>query len=203
LSEEKRPQPVPPGQKYIKSFIYYAALGVPEVNIEAYRLRVTGNVKTPRSFTYNELEQMTQIVVDRDFHCVTSWSVAGTRWEGPALKDVVSSSDPLQDTEWVMFRCLDGYTTPIPYEDAVKEESVLALRLNGKKLSLEMGYPVRPFVPHLYGWKSAKWLTEITLLKEYEDGYWEERGYNERGNIWEEERFKSWGKHLRRTVIGR
>ncbi len=100
-----------------------------------------------------------------------------------------------------MFKSLDGYDTPVPIEDGTVEDAVVALTLNGKPISLEMGYPARPFMPHIYFWKSAKWLTEMTLLDDYRDGYWEARGYHERGNIWEEERFKSWGRHERHSVI--
>lgn len=199
IEEEK----VPPGQKYIRNFIYYAALGVPEVNISSYRLNVTGNVRRSISLTYEELLKLSTKRVERDFHCVTSWSIKGTVWEGVPMSELFSLAGVLEGTEWVMFVSLDGYTTPVPYEDASHPEAIVALKLNGKELPLEMGYPARPFIPHLYGWKSAKWLTEIQLLKEYKDGYWEERGYHERGNVWEEERFKSWGRHLRRTPIGR
>jgi DMSO/TMAO reductase YedYZ molybdopterin-dependent catalytic subunit len=194
---------VPPGQKYIKSFIYYAALGVPQVDLNRYRLTISGNVKKNLSFTYQELTSWKQVTVAKDFHCVTSWSIKGTVWEGVPMSELFNLAGALTDTRWVMFKSLDGYTTPVPFEDASSPQAIVALKLNGKPLEIEMGFPARPFIPHLYGWKSAKWLTEIELLKEYVDGYWEERGYNERGNVWEEERFKSWGRHLRRSVIGR
>ena len=135
--------------------------------------------------------------------CVTGWSVADTVWEGPSLPALLSEARVKPEAQFIMFRCLDGYDTPIPLEDGRAEGSVIALKLNGQPLSLEMGFPARPFMPSLYGWKSAKWLTEIELLSGYVDGYWELRGYHERGNVWDEERFKSWGKHERRTVIAR
>ncbi|MEM0117168.1 MAG: sulfite oxidase-like oxidoreductase [Conexivisphaerales archaeon] len=192
---------IPPGQKYIKSFIYYACLGLPEVNLATYRLSITGNVKNPVSLSYPELQKLATKRVERDFHCVTSWSIKGTVWEGIPMKELFDMAGVLADTTWVMFVSLDGYTTPVPFEDATDPEAIVALRLNGKELPIEMGFPARPFIPHLYGWKSAKWLTEIQLLKEYRDGYWEERGYHERGNVWEEERFKQWGRHLKRSPL--
>jgi DMSO/TMAO reductase YedYZ molybdopterin-dependent catalytic subunit len=202
MEQEKLEQgKIPPGQKYIKNFIYYACLGVPDVDLSSYRLSVTGNVKSALSLSYPELQKLATKQVERDFHCVTSWSIKGTVWEGIPMKELFDKAGVLEGTSWVMFVSLDGYTTPVPYEDATDPESIVAIRLNGKELSIEMGFPARPFIPHLYGWKSAKWLTEIQLLKEYKDGYWEERGYHERGNIWEEERFKQWGRHLKRTPL--
>lgn len=91
----------------------------------------------------------------------------------------------------------------MPLEDAMVEDSIIAYRMNSKPIPIQQGFPVRPFIPQLYGWKSAKWLTEIEFLSEYQDGYWENFGYHERGNVWEEERFKSEaGKHQRRHGLG-
>ncbi len=192
---------LPPGQRFIKNFIYYAALGLPEVDIASYRLRVFGNVSKPQAFTYQQLLSLSDTVVEKDFHCVTGWSIADARWEGASLSKLITQCRPLADTEWVLFHSLDGYTAPVTFQDAMEEDSIVAFRLNGKELTREMGYPARPIIPKLYGWKSAKWLDGIELLKDYRDGYWEERGYNERGNVWYEERFKSWGRHLPRSPV--
>ena len=102
-----------------------------------------------------------------------------------------------------MFSCVDGYTAPVPLEDALVEDSVLAFSMNGRPLSREQGFPARPFIPQLYGWKSAKYVNRMTLLPEYKDGYWEVYGYHQRANIWEEERFKRQGmKHTPRRGLG-
>ena len=89
-----------------------------------------------------------------------------------------------------MFHCADGYTTLVPLEDAMTEDSMIALKMNGKPLPVEQGFPARPFIPHLYAWKSAKLLTKIEFMGKYEDGYWEAREYHERGNVLDEERIK-------------
>ena len=139
--------------------------------------------------------------VTRD--CVTKWSIDNPEWEGVSLPSLVGPAGVSQDAKWVMFHCLDGYTAPIPVEDALDADSIVALRINGKPLSTEQGFPARPFMPKLYGWKSAKWLNRIEFIRDYRDGYWEMYGYHERGNVWEEERFKGHsGKHSRRTSIG-
>jgi DMSO/TMAO reductase YedYZ molybdopterin-dependent catalytic subunit len=201
MSEAQSKPKAPPNQKYIKQFIFYGALGVPEVDIAAYKLRIGGLVEKPLEFTYDQLKALPQTTVAKDTHCVTGWAVAGTVWAGPSLPGLLKEAVVKPEAKWIMFKSLDGYDTPVPIEDGMVEDAVVALTLNGKPMSLEMGFPARPFMPHIYFWKSAKWLTEIELMKEYRDGFWEERGYHERGNIWEEERFKSWGRHERHSVI--
>lgn len=193
---------IPPGQRYVKKFIYYAEFGVPQVDINSYRLRITGLVENPLEFTYEQLLNMIDTKYTRDFHCVTGWSVKDVEWEGVKIKRLAEMAKVRNEAKWVMFYSLDSYTAVVPTEDALSDDSIIALKMNGKPLTKEQGFPVRPFIPHLYGWKSAKWLTEIEFLKEYVDGYWEERGYHERGNVWEEERFKGMsGRHTRRRPL--
>ncbi|QGA67998.1 sulfite oxidase-like oxidoreductase [Sulfolobus sp. E11-6] len=192
----------PPNQKYIKNFILYAEFGIPEVNLESYRLKVSGEVENPLSFTYDELMKLPRKEIVEDFHCVTGWSIKSVKWEGIPFRLLIETARVKNNVNWVMFYSLDGYTSIIPYEDVLKDNVIVALFMNGEKLSLKHGFPARPIIPHLYGWKSAKWLTEIEFLRDYVDGYWEERGYHERGNVWEEERFKGQGgRHLRRRPV--
>ncbi|MEM4311569.1 MAG: sulfite oxidase-like oxidoreductase [Nitrososphaerales archaeon] len=195
---------VPPNQRFALRWAIYAALGVPEIKLEDWRLKVTGLVENPLSFSYVELIQSPLMVkLVRDFHCVTGWSIANVNWEGIPIKALADKARVKPETKWVMFYCADGYTTPIPLEDALVEDSLIVFKMNGKPLSIEQGFPARPFIPHLYGWKSAKWLTEIEFLKDYVDGYWEMYGYHERGNVWDEERFKGReGKHKARRGLG-
>ncbi|MCY0860035.1 MAG: sulfite oxidase-like oxidoreductase [Sulfolobaceae archaeon] len=193
---------LPPGQKYVKRFIIYAELGVPEVDISTYNLSVQGNVKNKFSLTYEELKSLSTAKLKSDFHCVTGWSVKDVLWEGVPFSYIINRAEPLEGTEWVFFVSADGYTSIVPFEDVKGDDAILALYMNGQPLSKEQGFPVRPIIAHLYGWKSAKWLTEIHFLKEYIDGYWEERGYHERGDVWKEERFKGMsGRHTRRRPL--
>ncbi|MEW9491213.1 MAG: sulfite oxidase-like oxidoreductase [Candidatus Aramenus sulfurataquae] len=193
---------VPKGQKYIKKFIYYAALGVPEVDVSKYRLTVTGLVENKLEFSYEELLKMIDVDYVRDFHCVTGWSVKDVRWEGIKIRRLADMAKVKENAKWAVLYSLDGYTSVVPVEDALHEDAIIALRMNGKPLTLESGFPARPFIPHLYGWKSAKWLTEIEFVDKYVDGFWEERGYHERGNVWEEERFKgNSGRHTPKRPI--
>jgi len=138
--------------------------------------------------------------------CVTSWSIEKPLWEGVPIKYLADAAEVKPEAKWVMFHCYDGYTAPIPVEDALMEDSIVALKMNGRPLSAEQGFPARPFMPHLYGWKSAKWLGKIEFIPEYADGYWEGYGYHERGDVNEEERFKGaqgqGGKHFARRAFG-
>jgi len=195
--------PVPPGQSFARRWAIYAAFGVPRIDIEAWRLTTSGLVETELNLSFTELEKLPQLKLTRDFHCVTTWSIKDVVWEGVAFRELAKMSGVKPEAKWVMFRCADDYTTPVPLEDALVEDSLIALKMNGKQIPVQQGFPVRPFIPHLYGWKSAKWLTGIEFLSEYEDGYWENVGYHERGNIWDEERFKGQGgKHVRHRGLG-
>jgi DMSO/TMAO reductase YedYZ molybdopterin-dependent catalytic subunit len=135
--------------------------------------------------------------------CVTTWSIKDVVWEGVAFRELAKLTGVKPEVKWVMFHCEDGYTAPVPLEDAMVEDSVIAFKMNGKPISVQQGFPARPFIPHLYGWKSAKWLTGIEFMAEYRDGYWEAYSYHERGNVWDEERFKGQGgKHTRHRGLG-
>jgi DMSO/TMAO reductase YedYZ molybdopterin-dependent catalytic subunit len=135
--------------------------------------------------------------------CVTKWSIEKPMWEGVPIKLLADMAQVKPEATWVMYRCYEGYTAPVPVEDALREDSIVALKLNGKPLLPEQGFPARPFMPDLYGWKSAKWLTEIEFIPKYVDGYWETYGYHERGNVWEEERFKGHsGKNWLKRAFG-
>jgi len=182
--------PRPPGQFYAKKWAIYSALGVPEIKPESWRLSVTGLVENELSLSLDELQSLPQVKFTRDLHCVTAWSIRDVIWEGVAFRELAKLAAVKPESKWVMFHCADGYTAPVPLEDAMVEDSLIALKMNGNLILKEQGFPARPFIPHLYAWKSAKWLTKIEFLKDYKDGYWETFSYHERGNIWEEERFK-------------
>ena len=195
---------MPSGQRYVKDFIIYAAMGIPKVNLSSYKLEINGLVEKPYSLSFQDLERMVDSNYTHDFHCVTRWSIKDVTWTGVRISALAERAGVKEEADWIMFHCLDGYDTPVPIEDAMDEKSIVAIRMNGKPIPEENGFPVRPFIPHLYGWKSAKWLSGIEFIKGYEDGYWEAYGYHDRGNVWEEERFKgsAW-KKIRRTVFRR
>lgn len=179
-----------PGQFYAKRWALYSALGVPRIKLETWRLSISGLVEKELSISFEELQRLPQVKLTRDFDCVTTWSIKDVVWEGVAFRELAKLAGVRSEARWVMFHCADGYTAPVPLEDAMVEDSLIALKMNGNAIPIEQGFPARPFIPHLYGWKSAKWLTKIEFMQRYKDGYWESRGYHERGNVSKEERFK-------------
>jgi len=194
---------MPPGQFYAKQWAIYSVLGVPEIKLETWRLSVTGLVQKELSLSFDGLQRLPKVKLTRDVHCVTAWSIKDVVWEGVAFRELARLAGIRPEARWVMFHSADGYTAPVPLEDAMVEDSVIAIKMNGDPISKEQGFPARPFIPHLYAWKSAKWLTKIEFLKDYKDGYWEAFSYNERGNVFEEERFKSGSdRHTRPKDLG-
>jgi DMSO/TMAO reductase YedYZ molybdopterin-dependent catalytic subunit len=178
----------PRGQRAIASYVIYAAEGVQDVDVGSWRLRVRGPGGEV-SLGLEDLEARAVEVEERDFHCVTGWSVKGNRWFGVRLRDIAGMVGAL-DTKWALAWSTGGYTTVAPTREALAEDSVVAVGLNNRRLTREAGAPARLVIPRLYGWKSAKWLREIEFLEEYVDGYWEALAYHERGLVEAEERFK-------------
>lgn len=179
-----------PGQKYIPYFVIYRILGQPSVDLNTWRLSLRGLVKNEINLSYEQLRSMPQQKLISDFHCVTGWSVKNREWEGIEASYLADLASVKSEAKWVFIKSLDGYTTVLPVEDFLSDDSLLVLKLDGKILSYEQGFPVRLFIAHLYGWKGAKWVEEITFTDKYADGYWEALGYHERGNVFLEERFK-------------
>jgi DMSO/TMAO reductase YedYZ molybdopterin-dependent catalytic subunit len=199
LSEEA----LPPNQVWGKKFVIYAALGIPRIDPNQWKLKVDGLVSAPQEYAYDQLTTRPQDSNVRSFHCVTRWSIKDVAWEGVLLNKLLSPAGVSPDAKWLMFHCADNYTAPVPLEDALKDDSILAFKLNGKPLSAEQGFPARPFIPGLYAWKSAKWVNRMELISDYRDGYWEMYGYHERADVWEEERFKGHsGSPVKRKAFG-
>lgn len=196
-------EPLPPGQFWGRRFVIYAALGIPKVDVGAWRLRVTGLVKAPLEYTYEQFSGLPMVTEIRSAHCVTKWSIERQQWEGVSMRLLAERAQVSPGATWVMFHCVDGYTAPVPVEDALAEDSIVALKMNGSPLLPQQGFPARPLMPRLYLWKSAKWLEEVEFIDEYRDGYWEAYGYHERGNVAGEERFKGEGyKPVPRRAFG-
>jgi DMSO/TMAO reductase YedYZ molybdopterin-dependent catalytic subunit len=194
---------LPLNQVWGKKFVIYAALGVPRIDPRQWKLKVDGLVSTPLEYAYDQLTSLPQVSNVRSFHCVTRWSIKDVAWEGLQIRRLLEPAGVSAEAKWLMFHCADGYSAPVPLEDALREDSMIAFKLNGKALTAEQGFPARPFIPGLYAWKSAKWVNRMELLSGYRDGYWEMYGYHERADVWEEERFKGHsGTPVKRKAIG-
>ncbi|MEJ2666447.1 MAG: sulfite oxidase-like oxidoreductase [Deinococcales bacterium] len=179
---------VPPGQSLARGFPVLTYGPTPRIAKERVELRVSG-LATPRTFDWEALLALPQTSVRRDFHCVTHWSKLDVGWTGVLTTDLVRALDVAAAASHVMLRCYGGYTTNLSLEDFLAQGCLIAHRLEGEDIPAEHGGPLRAVIPHLYAWKSAKWLAELHFMRENEPGFWERNGYHMRGDPFAEERF--------------
>ena len=183
---------LPAGQHLVTSFPVLHAGPVPPFDPRTWRFKVFGLVDAEHSFTYEEFTAGTRFsitTVPADFHCVTTWSKFDNVWEGVRFLDLLPHLQVQPAARYVMAHCAYGYTTNMPLADLQRDNVLFAWRHNGADLTPEHGYPLRLVVPHLYAWKSAKWLRGIEFMAEDAPGYWEQRGYHMYGDPWREQRY--------------
>lgn len=182
-------QRLPPGQHLTKDWPVLDLGVVPPVSRDRWRLDVYGAVDNPVFWTYAEFAAQKHDRFTSDIHCVTTWSRYDNEWEGLATRELLAVCQPRDDARFVVLHSYDGYTTNLALEDFAAEDALLAHSWSGQPLSDEHGGPVRLVVPHLYFWKSAKWLQAIEFVTEDAPGFWEVRGYHNRGDPWAEQRY--------------
>ncbi len=180
---------LPPGQHLVKNWPVLD-LGVqPQISPSSWRLDVLGFVEKRLSLdwaTFQAIEQSTRV---SDIHCVTTWSRYDNRWEGVSTRDLLDLAMPTAEAQHVLLTSYDGYTTNLPLADFAAEDAILATAWEGQPLTVEHGGPMRLVVPHLYFWKSAKWLNRIELIGADRAGFWEKNGYHMYGDPWREQRY--------------
>jgi DMSO/TMAO reductase YedYZ molybdopterin-dependent catalytic subunit len=182
---------VPPGQYLAKGFPVLTYGATPEVSTDEWEFRVWGLV-TPKTFTWSDFMTLPHDEFTADFHCVTRWSKLDVKWTGIKVTNFMKQIEVDPKAVHVMEHCYGGYTTNISLEDFLKEENFFAFKLFGEPLPAEHGGPIRLVVPHLYAWKSAKWINGLEFLRREEMGFWERNGYHHRGEPWAEERYSSY-----------
>ena len=180
---------LPPGQYLTRDFPVLSAGPTPDIPLDEWELSVTGAVDAPRRWSWDELQALPKEQPTVDIHCVTSWSKLDTGWEGVSVDTLLDGLDVFG--AYVVVRSYGGYTTNLPLEDMTDGKAWIAYGYDGAPLEPEHGGPARLLVPHLYLWKSAKWLRGLTLTVEDEPGFWEGYGYNNHGDPWREQRY--WG----------
>ena len=186
---------LPPGQHEIPSLLRWNVdhPGItdenPKFNPKRWRLIVDGEVENPLELTWNEILSLPAVESISDFHCVEGWSVRNLRWYGIRFATLIQMVKPKKTAKHVFFQCLDGYATSLSIQDLLKENVLLAYKLNGKFLDVPIGKPLRLVVPDKYGYKSAMWIERITFTKERRLGYWEKRGYSDTADVWKNDRF--------------
>ena len=181
---------VPPGQYLTNGFPVLTYGQTPIVTTQEWQVRIFGALESPEAIvTYADLLAMPQETVTADFHCVTRWSKLDVTWTGASIKTLLDRVQISPTACHVMQHCYGGYTTNLPLEDFVREGNYIVHTLDGEPVPAEHGGPVRTLVPHLYAWKSAKWISGIEFLTEEELGFWERNGYHRRGEPFAEERY--------------
>lgn len=187
------PARLPPGQ-YVTDRFPVLHLGVvPDVDLTTWKLTIGGDAITrPVSYSWDELTSLPSTEVTVDIHCVTKWSKFDMTWHGVALADVLAPAVPLPDAATLLAWDGDGYSANLPYAELLANVALVAWAVDGELLEPDHGAPVRLVVPHLYFWKSVKWLRQIELWRDPDKlGFWERNGYHEHGDPFREQRH--WG----------
>ena len=180
---------LPPGQIVTQKWpvLHYGM--VPSVNLATWRFAVTGAVERPLSLSWDDLMALPRRETACDMHCVTHWSRYENVFEGVPVQAVLERAGVNAEAAYVLVHAEEDFTTNLPLVDLDRPANLLALSHNGEPLTPEHGGPVRLLVPHLYLWKSAKWVTGFQVLQEDYPGFWEQNGYHMRGDPWREERY--------------
>jgi DMSO/TMAO reductase YedYZ molybdopterin-dependent catalytic subunit len=178
---------VPPGQHLVGDFPVLSAGPTPHTPLEEWTFSVTQDGQTRESWTWAELQALPAETITADIHCVTRWSKLGTQWRGVPVDVLLEAAG--YDAPYVLAFCDGGYTTNLPVEDVTGGKAWVAFDYDGGPLPPEHGGPARLLVPHLYFWKSAKWVRGLELRDHDAPGFWETYGYHMYGDPWKEERY--------------
>ena len=180
---------LPPGQRLTQDFPVLD-LGVqPPIDPKDFRLTASGLIENPIEWDWDAFHAQPQVEMTTDIHCVTTWSRYDNAWQGVTGQHFLSVVQPKPEAKFMVFHSHDGYTTNLPIAAFNEPDVILAHTWNGQPISREHGGPVRPIVPKLYLWKSAKWVKHITFLDQDAPGFWEVRGYHNDADPWKEERY--------------
>jgi DMSO/TMAO reductase YedYZ molybdopterin-dependent catalytic subunit len=180
---------LPPGQHLVKNWPVLDLGRQPDVSTERWRLKIGGMVRRPVTLDWAAFTALPQAERRSDIHCVTTWSRYDNDWAGVSTADLLRLIEPEEGAAFAMLHGYDGYTTNVPLADLAAPDALVAHSWQGKPLTREHGGPARLVIPHLYFWKSAKWLSGIDLLGADKPGFWEVNGYHMRGDPWAEERY--------------
>ena len=180
---------LPPGQHVVTNWPVLDLGMHPDIPASRWRLEVFGAVERPVILDWADFQKLPQTQAVSDFHCVTTWSRYDNAWDGVLTRDLLHAVVPRDDARYVVLQSYDGYTTNLPLADFAAPGALLAQRWQGAPLEQVHGGPMRLVVPHLYFWKSAKWLQRIEFRFEDRPGFWEVRGYHNRGDPWAEQRY--------------
>jgi DMSO/TMAO reductase YedYZ molybdopterin-dependent catalytic subunit len=191
----RRPAPeladrIPPGQSLTQDFPVLSAGPTPRIRLEDWSFTLKVGPKPVMRWNWAEFNALPQTKLTRDIHCVTKWSKLNTPWQGVTIDDILLAAGlEAPPTGFTLAHSYDGYSTNLPTADLVGGKAMVATQYEGKPLTPDHGGPARLLVPHLYFWKSAKWVNGLQFTETDVAGFWELRGYHMRGDPWKEQRF--------------
>ena len=180
---------LPPGQSRTDDFPVLALGPTPRVDLATWTFTVYDGPRPLAAWTWQEFLSLPRTTWRRDIHCVTKWSKFDTTWEGTTIDDLLAAAGVAPPTAYLLAISHDDYDTNVPVADLVDGKAMIATHFDGQPLTAEHGGPARLLVPHLYFWKSAKWLRGLRFTQRDEAGFWELRGYHMRGDPWREQRY--------------
>lgn len=187
---------VPPGQIVTERFPILHEGEVPEYELAEWSLRIFGEVEEEKLISYEDLLALPQTQVSCDIHCVTRWSKLDTLWEGVQFRDLLKVFDIEPKGKYVMLHAANEYETNVPLDDLMGDQVLLAFKYDGKPLAKKHGFPLRLVVPHLYFWKSAKWIQGIEFMQQDREGFWEQNGFHNVADPFKEQRFSGEDLHI-------
>jgi DMSO/TMAO reductase YedYZ molybdopterin-dependent catalytic subunit len=180
---------LPPGQYKETGFPVLSAGPTPRITHDEWNFTLKVGPKPIKTWTWTEFNALPQTKLHKDIHCVTKWSKFDTNWAGVTIEDILDDAGLEAPTAYTLAHSFDGYTTNVPYKDLTGEQAMVATTYEGAPIAPDHGGPARLFVPHLYFWKSAKWVNGLQFTEKDEPGFWELRGYHIYGDPWKEQRF--------------
>ncbi len=186
MKSERR---LPPGQSLTLEWPVLHYGSVPRFDPARWDFRVYGLVEAAIRWTWAEFNALPKVKRHSDFHCVTRWSRFDNDWEGVAFREVLRRAKLRPGADYVLVHAEQGYTANVPLADLDRDQVLFATHHDGEPLSADHGYPLRLIVPHLYAWKSVKWVRGLEFLAEDAPGFWEQNGYHMYGDPFKEQRF--------------
>ena len=180
---------LPPGQAATLKWPVLHYGSVPRFDAGSWDFKLFGRVESPLTLSWKEFNQLPRTNVTSDFHCVTRWSRFDNHWEGVAFREVLRLARPKPEAKYVLVHAEQGFTANVPLADLDRPEVLFATHHDGQPLTPEHGFPLRLVVPHLYAWKSVKWVRGLEFLEQDAPGFWERNGYHRYGDPWKEQRF--------------
>jgi DMSO/TMAO reductase YedYZ molybdopterin-dependent catalytic subunit len=180
---------LPPGQSLTLKWPVLHYGSVPHFDSSKWQFRIFGLLAEPRTLTWSEFKSLPRITDTSDFHCVTRWSRFDNRWTGVSSREIVKLAPPSPDANFVIVHGHQGYTANLPLNDFLRDHVLFATHHDGQPLTEEHGGPLRLIVPHLYAWKSVKWVDGLEFIRNDSPGFWERNGYHNYGDPFKEQRF--------------